>query len=490
MEEQALYWRDISPVCLIRRILREIPTILAAGVIAVLLTAAAIQTLYRPEYTASATVAVTLKNAGYSSVYSNLSTTTEIAETLTELFESQTFHALAENRQDAAGLTGTLDASVVPETNLLRLSVTADDPAGAFRTLNFLMENYDLISDHVFQNVILRKLDNPVVPQAPSNPPDLRAASKRAFLVGALGMTAFLFLLFLMSDTVQTTAGMRHKVDARLFATIHHEEKNKTLRAKLRRGKSGLLIGMPAAGFYFTEEIGKLASRVSLAMQKDGRRVLLVTSVSENEGKSTVAANLALALAQKGRRVLLLDADFHKPAQWKLFGVRPERELAEVLRGTKPCITETVGQDGLQAIFSRKPGAGTAELLSPACMGKLLEQLRDSVDLVILDSSPMDLFSDTEALAESADVSLLVVRQDGVSVRRINDAVDQMNQCRAHLLGCVFNDVRHWALFDGPGGYGYGYGYGGYGRYGYGYGYGYGEKKRGRGEDTHGREKN
>ena len=102
-----------------------------------------------------------------------------------------------------------------------------------------------------------------------------------------------------LSDTVQTADAVARKLDAKLFGTIHHEEKNKTLHAKLKHANKGLLITMPAAGFYFTEEIQKLATRTVQAAERHHARVLLITSVAENEGKSTVAANLALALAQQ-----------------------------------------------------------------------------------------------------------------------------------------------------------------------------------------------
>lgn len=230
-----------------------------------------LQATYHPTYTASATVAVNLKNASYATIYSNLSTTSEIAQTFTELFESKTFGELARSRFGAE-LPGTLAASVIPETNLLKLSVTADNPADAFRTLRFLMENYNVLSDHVFQNVILRELDSPMVPTAPSNPLSLRPAAKKAFLIGALAMMLGLLAAGVLSDTVQTAEGMHRRVDARLFATIHHETKNKTLRARLRRDNKGLLITMPVAGFYFTEEVGKLASKVSHAAMHDGAR--------------------------------------------------------------------------------------------------------------------------------------------------------------------------------------------------------------------------
>ena len=89
-----------------------------------------------------------------------------------------------------------------------------------------------------------------------------------------------------------------------------------------------------------------------------------------------------------------------------------------------------------------------------------------------------------------ADYSLRGIRQVARRAARINDAVDALNQCRARLLGVVFNDVRRVPQMFREGGYGYGYGYG-YGRYGYGYGYGYGyasKKRSGKTEASDGRE--
>ena len=82
MEEQReLRWTELNPACLLRRVLRELPVILAAGLTALLLTVTMLQATYHPTYTASATVAVNLKNASYATIYSNLSTTSEIAQT-------------------------------------------------------------------------------------------------------------------------------------------------------------------------------------------------------------------------------------------------------------------------------------------------------------------------------------------------------------------------------------------------------------------------
>ncbi|MDO4373908.1 MAG: polysaccharide biosynthesis tyrosine autokinase [Clostridia bacterium] len=496
MEEHASNrWTDYSLVCIIRRIVKEIPTVIAAGLIAAMLTVAYLQVFYKPQYTASTTVAVGMKNASYTSVFSNLSSTSEMAGTFTKLFDSTMFSTISKEKLGVEKLNGELEAFVVPQTNLMTMRVTADNPTDAFKTLRFLLDNYSAVSDYVFQNVVLRELDPPSVPKSPSNPLQLRAAIERAFIIGAAAMAAALIASILLADRVQTTSAARHKIDAKLYCTIHHETKNKTLRTKLKKTTKGLLITNTTASFNFSEEVAKLASRVSHAVRRDKKNVILVTSVAENEGKSTVAANLAISLAQKGGTVLLIDADMHKPSQYKLLGAEVKTELADMIRGKCGLETEYIEKYGVNAMFSSTVQNDAAELISSGAMRSMMKELSAATDYTIIDSPPMAMFSDAEMLADIADLSLLVVRQDCVSAGRINDAVDMLNQSKAHLLGCVFNDVRVTPIIGSRAGYGYGYGYGsGYG-YGYGRGYGgygYGERnaKGGRSSRRHTEEAN
>ncbi len=97
------------------------------------------------------------------------------------------------------------------------------------------------------------------------------------------------------------------------------------------------MINDPLAGFGFVESFRKFSSKVEYRMEKEGMKTLAVTSVSENEGKSTVAANLAISLAQKDYRVVLVDGDLRRPSQFLIFGLRPkeENELGEFLKKEK-----------------------------------------------------------------------------------------------------------------------------------------------------------
>ena len=489
-EHQMFHLTDLNPVCLLRALGRDILMIIAAGLIAAVLSMTAVQILHQPEYTASATLAVSVKSGSYTSVVSNLSLSSEIADTFTQLFESNLFSGVARGQLGVSSLPGTLQASVIPETNLLTLKVTADSPADAFRTLKILLENYDTVSEYVFQNVLLKELDGPRVPTAPSNPVNRVHIAKLAFAVGAGMMILLLLALCVLTDTVQTTSAVQRKLDVKLFGTLHHEEKNKTLRSKLKKLNRGLLITMPVASFHFTEEVYRLGTKLQYAAQKGGRKVILVTSVLENEGKSTVTANLALALAQGNKKVLLIDADLHKAAQYKLLRHKPARELADILRGKAAYAPEYLEKERLYTLLSTTASDSAAELIASERMAGLLEKAREEMDYIIIDSPPIALFSDVEALADLADISLLVVRQDCAPAGQINDTADMLNGCRAELLGCIFNDVRSMPLSNDHHSYGYGYGYG-YGGYGYGYGqsrkHQHGGKPAEQAEESHGR---
>ncbi|MCQ2420290.1 MAG: polysaccharide biosynthesis tyrosine autokinase [Clostridia bacterium] len=477
-DQESFAFRELNPICFLRRILRELPTILAAGLAAAMLMGAALQLFYKPEYTSTATVAVRAKSSSSSSVLSDLSLSSEIADTFTQLFESNMFGGVAMSQLGVSSLPGRLSASVIPETNLLILRVTADAPDDAFRTLNLLLQNYNTVSEYVFQNVLLKELSSPTVPFAPSNPLAVRQLIKRAFLAGCAVLVLIILAAIILSDTVQTGHALRRKLDTKLLLTIHHEEKNKTLRSRAKKVNKGLLITMPVASFRFTEEIHRLATITEAAVRNGDRKIILVTSTEENEGKSTVAANLALALAQEDRSVLLIDADMHKASQFKLLEAVPKHDLSEIIRGSQPYEPQFIKKLGIHVLFSKKTSSRAAELLASNGMKDILEKARTQMDYIVIDSPPMALFSDVQILADLADLSVLVVRQDAVAAGRINDAVDTLRQCRAELLGCIFNDVRTSSLSSDHYGYGYGYGYGrygyGYGHYGYGYGhYGY-----------------
>ena len=137
-------------------------------------------------------------------------------------------------------------------------------------------------------------------------------------------------------------------------------------------------------------------------------------------------------------------------------GAAPEAMLAQVK--TEP-IT------GMHALLSCQTYSKTAELISSSNLKDLVRQARNIYDYIIIDLPPVGYFSESEALLELADCSVLVTRQDVVPYPVINDNIDALREGRATFLGCILNDM--YTLSSAVSRYGYGYGKYGYGKYGY-----------------------
>ena len=214
--------------------------------------------------------------------------------------------------------------------------------------------------------------------------------------------------------------------------------------------------------------MSKLRRRVEQHMQKGN--VLMVTSVLENEGKSTVAANLALAMAKKYSKVLLLDLDLHKPACRKILDQEnPEYWTHDVIAGTVS-LADAVKTDKLSrmdVLMARHCTPQEADdFIHSAGLSAMLDEARKLYDFVVIDLPPMAVVPDPEAVMEYADGSLLVVRQNWVSSVDLNRAIGDLQRGKAKMLGCVLNNVYSTEILSGEG-YGTGYGrYGDYGRYG------------------------
>lgn len=460
-----------DPIVVVRDVLKQWLLILlialSVGVGAFIMT----DMRYEPQYQSKVTFVVTTRGSS-ATVLSNLSSTSELASVFSELINSSVMRKNILAAMDSTYFDGTISASVVPQTNLLNMTVTASDPRTAFLVAQAIIDHHEKITYQVVDSVSLEVLKGAEVATAPMNRADAGDNFKKMLVLAGLAACAVFAGVSFLRDTVRSSQEVRKKLDCDYLGDIPHERKYKTLIAYLRRRKTGLLITNPVASFHFVENMRKLTRRVEQHMGTG--KVLLVSSVKENEGKSTIAANIALTMARKHKKVLLIDCDLHKPACATLLEVKvPAAELRDVLteRGQIHDALLRYKNTDLYLILEKRGYANSGDLLSSPQMRSLLEWARKEFDYVLLDLPPMSVVSDAETLAALADASLLVVRQNVATATGINRAVADLEGGKAKLLGCVLNDVYSTFLSTGQG-YRYGsYGYGGYGRYG-----SYGEK--------------
>ena len=449
----------------------------------VLITAAAgmlafvgLSHLYRPTYTTSVTMVVT--NSGVNNnAYSNLQAASTTAENFSHLVNSSTMQRIVARDMGLDDFQGTASADYLDNSNLIKISVRSDSPELSFRQMAAILDNYPEVAKDFLGNINITLISRPMVPRMPDAP--FRPV-KWIVLIMALAFLLTVILLSVLStsrDTIRISDDVENKLDTKLLGTVPYEDKNKSLKRKLRRKKqkASILITDPVVSFEYVEAIKKLASRVSIRMEDRKGKVILLTSLLENEGKSTVAANLALALSEEGKKVLLVDADFRNPAIYKILNMREEE-----FTGLAGILSQVESADEIGRIERKVPGTKLHVLLNKTAISKSLEKISHSVlrglidrykkemDYIILDSPPMGLVADAEEIATYSDGCILVVRQHMADSRDLNDALDALNGGHHRVIGCVFNNV-HTRLTDLPGAiYTYNGDYRSGGRYGYG----------------------
>lgn len=417
-------------------------------------------------YSTRATFVVTSKDYS-TNVYSNLKAAENMASTLTNILNSDVLKKEVCKDIGMDSFTATVRANVVSETNLLVLRVSADSPLQAFRIIRSIMNNYGELTKYVNQKIIMQVLEEPSVPLASDSGNRNMGLLRRVF-IGAFAMLLLLFAwLSYKHDTIKSEFDLNSKLDAKSIGVIDHEGKS------VFKKKRPLVTDVEVS-FTFVEQYKKVVARLVTLAEQANAKIILVTSVSEHEGKSNVAANIAFTLAKQNYRTVLIDCDLRRPTQSVQLDLegKMDKDFVDLLNG-KATLEETVKeQDGLFILGAKKRYTHSTEIVTTKNMQIFLKELREATDYIILDTPPMGILGDAEALAEFADMSVLVVQYNRVLAEDLNDAIDTLGNAKAEFGGTILNNLHvlagthNAAVTKGYGRYGHYGKYGKYGRYG------------------------
>jgi capsular exopolysaccharide synthesis family protein len=193
--------------------------------------------------------------------------------------------------------------------------------------------------------------------------------------------------------------------------------------------------------------------------------VIVITSALPGDGKTTTAVNLAVTLAHQGQRVILIDAETRRGTVHDLFGIPPAPGFFDLMYGQASpgeCIrrVEMEGGGTLDVLpLGSAPSVNPADLLVAGRLQPLFERLRPQYDYVIIDTPPLNLFTDGALIGAHADALLLVARADKTDRDELRYAVQQLRNVNVTLAGAILNDVEFRRSSRYRMGYGYYYDY-------------------------------
>lgn len=205
--------------------------------------------------------------------------------------------------------------------------------------------------------------------------------------------------------------------------------------------------------------------------ESDNAKIIFVTSSVKGEGKTFVSYNLATAYAHLGKKTLLVGVDFRNPQLHKYLAQNRKsvKGLSNYLHenGThwQDLVSETKNEGyTFDVLLSGDIPPNPSLLLSGLRFQDFINEVKLQYEIVIVDTPPTLLVSDTLIISKYAETTLYVVRSDKTEKNLVSYSSKLIKDAKIINAGYVINDID----FNSTYGYGYGYGY----NYGYGYGYG------------------
>ena len=227
---------------------------------------------------------------------------------------------------------------------------------------------------------------------------------------------------------------------------VEKQPESAVLRELIRKGDfDANLLVLSAADSLDAENFRNLRAQILFPKDCERRRVIMVTSSLPDEGKTFVASNLAVSIALGiHEHVLLVDCDLRRPSIHKVFGCLNSSGLYEQLTG-KMELKDLIIRTKIDKLSVLPAGAQTpnpSELLSSEVMKKTLHELKTRYDdrFIIIDSTPSQIASEANVLANYVDGIIFVVMAQTTNRELIQTSIDALG--RDKIIGIIFNGYK------------------------------------------------
>ncbi len=179
------------------------------------------------------------------------------------------------------------------------------------------------------------------------------------------------------------------------------------------------------------------------AARADSLRVVMITSASAGEGKTTLACHLTASLARAGRRTLLVDCDLRRPSAHRLFDQPAGPGVSELLRGEvslDDVIRSTAAAD-LHMIPAGACDAQAVQALAQGGLQEIFDAIRARYDFVIVDSAPVLPVVDSLIISQHTDAVIFSILRDVSRIPSVQDARDRLAALGVRILGAVVSGM-------------------------------------------------
>lgn len=362
-------------------------------------------------------------------------------------------------------VSGMITAAAVNETEIFRVTVTNPDPQEAEKIANAIAYILPKRIGNIIDGTSAKIVDSAVVPAGPSSP-SYTKNGVIGFLIGFLLCAGSIALKEIFDTTIRSEEDIEQVCAHPVLSAVPNMQgggkkkarydyydvkkkkpgKKQSVKEKAKAQKQNEALIGSNTSFVATEAYKRLRTKLQFSFADDGTsRVIGLSSALSGEGKSLTSVNLAYTLAQLNKRVIILDCDMRRPTLADKMSLNKKPGLSEYLTGQHEFkdVVQRYGREEEEVAFhvisAGENPPNPVEMLSSLRMERLLDNLREAYDYILLDLPPVSEVTDAMAIAPRADGMLLVVRQDYCDRIVLNETVQQFAFINAKVLGVVFN---------------------------------------------------
>ncbi|AGU49175.1 putative tyrosine-protein kinase [Variovorax paradoxus B4] len=360
--------------------------------------------------------------------------------------------------KEIGGLNARVSRMPTMQQDALRLERDVRVNSGLYQSLQNNALQLRLVKEGKTGNV--RLLDKAVKPKEPVKP-------KKPLVLALALVLGLLAGVVLALVRARFLAGIRdpQEIEAHtgltVYSVVPFTAEQTVLDQSVAEGARGIrLLAVTHPESPPIEALRSLRIALQFATLEAGNNRVLITGATPGIGKSFVSGNFAAIMAHAGKRVLLIDADMRKGHLNKQFGLRREGGLSELLAGelsTDQAIRSQV-LPNLDVLTTGKLPTNPADMLMSESFVRLLDMVSARYDLVVIDTPPVLVATDTAAVAPHMGAVLLVARADQTQLGELNESAKRLAQAGRTVNGVIFNGIdltrRHYGS--------HGYRYGGY----------------------------
>jgi len=294
-----------------------------------------------------------------------------------------------------------------------------------------------------------RIIDRGEVPAVPVSP------NKKILLILGLMLGGFFSAVYIaisdfMDNTIKSVDQLRSRYlpDHSLSVVPTFEKISKRNRKAFVIGEGKIpdeIVLYQDRSSLASESIRRLKNNIIYQYGETPPKTIAVTSPEKGDGKSTIVANLGITFAEDGYNTIVIEADFRRPKLQTYFGLNNKEGLSDYLYGKLPFqqLIQDSDSKGLKIITAGKETQKPDMIGNSKQFKQFLEKMEEMFDVIILDTPPFGILSDSTALLKKTEATLIVARYRKTHQGMLFRTIEELSRIQANITGIVLNDFDH-----------------------------------------------